>query len=33
MGIMAAHAGWVNLVRFLPGGKKAVTAGHDGFAR
>lgn len=33
MGIMAAHTGWVSLVRFLPDGKKAITASHDGTAR
>lgn len=33
MGVMAGHTNWVNLVRFLPDGKKAVTASHDGTAR
>ena len=33
MGVMAGHTGWVHLVRFLPDGKRAVTASHDGTAR
>lgn len=33
MGVMAAHTNWVNLARFLPDGKKAVTASHDGTVR
>ena len=33
MGVMAAHTSWVSIVRFLPDGKKAITASHDGTAR
>lgn len=33
MGVMAAHTGWVTAVAFLPDGKKAITASHDGTAR
>ncbi|KAL4430377.1 hypothetical protein ABPG77_002183 [Micractinium sp. CCAP 211/92] len=33
MGVMAAHTGWVTAVRFLPDGKKAITASHDGTTR
>ena len=33
MGVLAGHTHWVTHVRFLPDGKKAVTASHDGTAR
>jgi WD40 repeat protein len=33
MGVMGGAAGWVTAARFLPDGKSALTAGHDGVVR